>query len=85
MPPLIQRKRWPEWAEGARQEVEALATDTTRMTDEANDRLKKAVRLLKDNPEAAEILIVYAMRDISELKANQERIRRLMYEAKFGS
>ena len=47
-------------------------------------RIEKAISLIRTNPDAAEFVLAYAMRHISEGKANQERIRRILSQAQHG-
>jgi len=80
----MQYQRWPTKALWALEESDDLAGDTTEHMDQAATKLEKAISLIKINPDDAELVIAYVLRHISEGKANQERIRRVLAQAKHG-
>jgi hypothetical protein len=80
----MQHFRWPTRALWSLEESEDLAADTIEHMDESAAKLEQAVSLIRTNPDAAELVIAHAMRHISEGKANQERIRRVLAQAKHG-
>ncbi len=80
----IHHQRWPTKALGALEESDGLAEDSTAQLNEAMTRLEKSISFIRSNPDAAELLIAHALRHISEVKANQEIIRRVLAQARQG-
>lgn len=79
-----QHQRWPTRALWSAEESDELAAETTKHLDHATARIEKAIAHLRSNPDASELMLAYALRDVSDGKANQEQIRRILAEARNG-
>lgn len=79
-----QPRRWPDNADEARLAARQCAEEAGSMLNQANDLLDKARELVKPNPDLAIRMIADAQRLQAEAKALQERIWRLMVEARIG-
>jgi hypothetical protein len=77
-------QRWPIKALWALEESDDLAVDTSDQLNNAVTKLEKAISLIRSNPDAAELLIAYALRHITEGRANQEQIRRVLAQVRHG-
>ncbi len=82
----LNRQRWPNHAEAAREEAQQLAAEIGRQSDQAKSLLARVnQQLLRNNPDASELLITKAALLMAEITANQERIQRILIDAKVGT
>lgn len=79
-----QRFRWPEHAEGERREAQECAEEAARLIEEANRHLSRALDVILTNPGLAEAKITRSQALHSQALALQERIQRLMIQARVG-
>lgn len=79
-----QRLRWPEHAEGERREAQECAEEAARLIEEANRHLSRALEMIQINPGLAEVKITRSQALHSQALALQERIQRLMVQARVG-
>ena len=79
-----QHQRWPTKALWSLEESDDLAAEATTHLEQATEKLEKALRHLRSNPDSAELFIVYAQRHIADAKADHEQIRRVLSEARQG-
>ena len=77
-------RRWSRRQEGQRAGADQAAQDAAQDLAEAQTRIAEARRLIRADPDLASRLLAEAMAAVARAATEQERIQRLMLEARIG-
>lgn len=78
-------RRWTQRLEGFRAGAHDAADEADTELDAAQKCIVEARKLIRSDPDLADRLVGDALTAISRAIARQERIKRLMVEARYGS